>query len=516
MCYISSKHDSPGWTLTPEPAKRFRRSALAAIVLLVTAPAGPSLAVDLPVREIILGASDQAFLYELDSLRRARVSYVISYQDLYFEKSRFRLHDYHICDLRMRSLFRKGKFLYGVTFGQNTLTLKQNNVYTDNDRMRGGRSSVGGRILLGWDSKRPICTLGIDRLRLLGSVGGEDGGAASFEGAIRWYRRLDLYMLAATYRSRIEFTETMLGYRFPFNFPFEVRMLSGKAGAAFGRSRLDISGGCELLLGEGENDHGFENLLYFRRVSAGVTLSRGIVRTGTPGGISRDRSAGSRLPGFIFAIDHHEGVGDIEMYKDGTRYMRLQDFELIDTALRLDVLPFGSFRAFAGWERVRIMHSGDSFFDVWPFIIWDVFLSKRYRLGPLDGRLDTWFIGAGALIRAGRFEIDLEGRFEWWQDEGDLRWLERKEILYPFFFKYVSHDVRIDLTNTYAIQLEPSFTFHATDGIAFHLSLFAAAPFGKDEKPPETKPVQPTEPGETDAPRRHGGLAGRLSVVFTL
>jgi len=205
------------------------------------------------------------------------------------------------------------------------------------------------------------------------------------------------------------------------------------------------------------------------------------------------------------------------MRYNGTRYLLLDGIETSNVSIRADVVPRSWFAPYVGWERLRVTHDGQSFFDIWPFVIWDVFTSKRYRIGEFDGYLDSWFVGLGGMLRRGSSTFEWSGRFEWWSGGADLVWFERIDILFPFFFDYERNDESRYLKPQYAVQLEAVLDLDLHRWARFRLSGSAAVPFGDsgdrpDFAPPTGGGQPPASPDSGDI--THGGLSGALEWII--
>jgi len=228
---------------------------------------------------------------------------------------------------------------------------------------------------------------------------------------------------------------------------------------------------------------------------------------------------GGSFPGLRMTAFHTLGDVNLDMFFNGTRYLRLDDLHTEDTMVRLDVVPWRWLALFGGWQQTRIQHAGDSFFDIWPFVIWDVFLAKRYRLGELDAKLDAYFIGMGTLIETDAFEIDVSGRFEFWDDAGALDLLERVDVVYPFFFEYEKTEKAVDINQRYAVQLDPSVFFKPSPSWGLRLSGRITVPFGRDgDLPAETEPAEPAAVADpavvpTDDKTVHGGILASIELI---
>jgi hypothetical protein len=472
-------------------------------------------AFEIPLREVVLGDTRVSLLDYMDDFERSLTIVEGSYFDIYRMKSPSTRHDYHMGGFRLSTLFRSGRLLYGFDAGRSELTLKQDNVYTRADRLRGGRVLTEGGLLFGLETSARRLPLGVKDVLLLGSLGWDEGASASCEGRLKWRRHFELLFRAETFSREIDLSQDINGYRFPFVFPFRTSRIFGEGSMKSGELGIDVRGGFELTRGEGGGKLGFENKLYFRRRSVGVSVSLGLERCGIDARACRRTCRCGKLPGISLSADHRGLEGDVGMYRNDVRYAYLQDIALSNTIVSLDVAPLAGAWISFGWEKYTVRHDGDSFVDVWPFTVWDVFVAKRYRLGHVDGRLDTWFLGLGTAGAARRFEYELRARWEWWHDKGALRWLEREDIVYPVFFKYIAHNELLQVKNRFAIQIEPDLSFRASGRIKIVFSGRLTVPFGREteERPGGAPPPSPAAPSEEKQVR--GGLIGRIAVVYS-
>jgi hypothetical protein len=485
----------------------------AAIAVLLHAPAGHS--IDIPFRDLFLGDIQFAPLSDLGLHRGACVRIEYRYWDIYRMKSSSEQHDYHQRDMRFTGIQRSGRYWYGMTGMSSSLVIRQDNVFTEADRMRGGRDRFGGHVLFGvrLDYRVPYVRNRSTVVRCSG--GWEDGAAGSAEVGLEWSGGQRLFVRASTFSGRIDLTEEINGYAFPFPFPSRTSGIRTDYELPCGQLRLVPYISWEVSRGSADETARFANEVFFGRFSAGGSFLFRVHESGDWAKALEKSRPESRLPGIRLSVDHHRCKGDFSMYNQGTRYLHLDDLYIYNTGTELDAvfLPW-SWISF-GWERFSVEHAGQSFFDTWPFDVWDVFIARRYRLGAVGAHLDTWFIGIGYAYDSDRCRIDVEARYEWWRDSGVLRWLEREDILFPFFFRYISHDEVLDITARYAVQVDPTISIRASKRLLISLSGRIAVPFGGEDggKPSN---VSPEPPGPAEKVTRHGGLEGRISITYTL
>lgn len=472
-------------------------------------------AIEFPFREILLGTNAPSHLEEFDSFQRLFVRWETRFWDLYRMEQGNRSQDYHQFDSRVSALARSGWLLCGYEVRQNALSLEETNVFTDADRMSGGRTLASGELLLGIDRTMGRIP-GTPRCRALGAIGWGAGVEASLEAMLAWEERAFVSARALTDATEIEIDEEINGHRFPFRFPFRTDGLEGESAIAARGFQLAAFGGLDVSYGDGTGSAGFGNALYFRWISFGASARYGIRVLPGKASFLRRLDPGSSFPGYSLTFGINSGNGDVGMERSGVRYLHLQDTNIGDTSVRLDFIPIASAYCSFGWQRLRIRHDGSSFLDIWPFSIWDVFSSKRYRLGHVDGRIDMWHFGGGCVTRREHFEAELRARFEYIDDSFSLRWYEREDILYPFVFTYVAYDESPSIQYRYALQAEPVLSVRASERFTITLSGSGILPFGREKK--VEKPVSPGPPGSRPKEGRsnRGGLLGTIVLTYAL
>lgn len=488
-----------------------------AVAALITAAAGrPAVAAVIPFHRLLLGPPSLSLLDEQTFYPPSYLSISSNYWDIYHESRGASLHNYDSFDSRIRAVLRRHSRMFGFELTQALLTLEQKNAYTDSDRMNGSRDVIGARALFGFEPHAARLPLRLERLRAAGSAGWGEGFSGDCEVEFEW-PWLYTWVRAETFGNKIVVEEAMNGYLFPFHFPFRTDRFSGRAEVRLPRKlRLAVDGGVETSHGEGKEVKGFENRVWNRRLTFGGALDLGLAREHAMHLVPRFEAA-QHPPGFRISFLRHVGNGDVGMYFRGTRYLHLQDMNNYDTIFRCDVLVHRAVSVFGGWERLRFKHDGDSFADVWPFTVWDVFLAKRYRLDDLDVRLDTSFLGAGVLAGRGRVELETTGRFEWWRDNGYFDWLERFGTPYLGIFRYQRHTVTTNLRPLYAVQMDVALGFRVTGRSSVRFSGRALVPFG--DEPDDgggSGGGTPPPPGTTEEEEKHkvhGGLLASLEII---
>jgi hypothetical protein len=482
----------------------------------------PGRALELPLRELFLGTAAPSLIEET-LVRPSRYMLLRArYWDFYHERRGNTLQDYQQSAFLGRAIVRSGPFIAGVETGRSLLELKQENVYTDADRMRGERDLRGGELWVGFWGDDYSRGGFFENLRVVGTAGYANGFAGAIEAELRWNRRGALRLGARTVETNLQLQEEIAGSVFPFHFPFRNDRVYGRLEVTPSPSlRARVSGAMETSHSDGEDVKGFENKLWNRRYTLAGLFDYRLQRPDPYRRLPRLSDTPGRLPGTRLRLAHTDGDSDLGMHYKGTRYLQLTEVKIDNTLIRLDLMPAGFLSLFGGWERIRLAHRGDSFVDVWPFVIWDVFTAQRYRLGATDIHMDTWFAGLGAVVERGRIEMEFGARFEWWHDEGVLDWFKRFSVLYPFFFEYKKHEETIDIRPMYAMQLDPQLWLRASSWLTFRFSGRATVPFGaRSEDEPSAQ--SPGGGGTTTPPvtpqddRTHGGLSGTIEAILTL
>ena len=491
-----------------------------ALFLAIGLWCSPLLAFEIPLAELLYGPSNPSLIEDLEIYPASHLSLEFGYWDIYHERDGDKLHDYNQASVSLRGLRQNERMFVGVRVERAEFSAEQQNVYTDADRMS-GRVAIGeGAILLGTARRNGEFAAGVREFQATASVGYRDGFAGDIETLVGWGRAATIHLRAETFETNLDVEEEIVGFDFPFHFPYRTYRAYGRVESVpKDPYRLRVWGTLGKSSGEGEPESDFENRPAVDEYSFGGRLDYGLEVHDRFQNTPRKLPSDSGFPGVrLTALQDHAAV-NLDMYFDGTRYLRLDDLQLAETNVRLDVVPFRWGALFGGWQRFRVEHDGDSFVDVWPFTIWDVFAAKRYRLGPSDVELQAWYAGAGVLVERRRYEIDITGRFEWWEDTGVLNLLERVDDLFPFFFHYERTQNDVDLSARYAVQVDPTFVFRAATSIDLRLSGRIAFPFGPGGDEGEGDggggggPPQPAPPSQRSV---HGGVWGRLELVIAL
>jgi len=478
----------------------------------------PSRAVDIPFTQVFFGRQFRSVLDDVAHYPDAYVSLEASYWDIYYERRGNRLHDYDQRALSATALGRRGAVLLGLCAWSDDLSLQQENVYTDSDRMEGNKSNDGGKVMLGYTLARAL-PLAVTALEVVGSAGTNGEFLADLELRLSWSRTADLLFKWETFSNALDIDETANGSEFPFHFPFETdRWFARVQVNAPDAFRFRVWGLYETNSGAGDSVEDFENRVWFRRGGVGGSIDYRLEPAHRLYLAPRLSDVEARGPGARLRVEYTAADGDLGMHFNGVRYLHLDGLEFANPIARADIVPLRWLSVFGGWERLQLEHHGSSFFDVWPFSIWDIFLAKRYRLDEFETTLDTWFVGATGRFENKPFLAEFSGRFEWWDGATHLDWLERVDILFPFFFRYERHHESWEIEADYAVQADAALWWRFGSRSSIRVSGRATIPFETSEDTDSGGgPGGPPKPGPPAPPASdssHGGLMGTVELVI--
>jgi hypothetical protein len=486
------------------------------LILAASLWCSPLSAFEIPLADLFWGPPSPSLIEDTAIYPPSHLSLEFGYWDIYHEKRGERFHDYHQASQRFRGIRQSERMLVGVRVTRASLSIEQENVYTDTDRMD-GRAEVGeGELILGTTRLRGEYWGGAREFQITGSAGYRDGFAADLETLVGWGRYASVRLRMETFENNFAVSEEIAGYRFPFEFDYRTYRFSGEAESQpFGHYRFRLWGGFEESSGAGGESDGFENRPKSDRSSIAGEADYRLARRDRFQNTPRLLPGTGSFPGVRLAFSRNDAAVDLGMYMHGTRYLRLDNLRVTESTVQLDVVPVLWCSLIGGWQRIRVEHEGDSFFDVWPFTIWDVFAAKRYRLGDSDAELEAWYIGLGLLAETGWCQIDVASRFEWWDDGGVLNLLERVDDLFPFFFHYERTENDVDISAKYAIQVKPSFLFRLARNLDLRVFGRIAFPFGKEHvSGGETGGGgESPSPGGHSEESTHGGIVGRVELI---
>jgi hypothetical protein len=460
---------------------------------------------------------------EIEDGKRHRGSHVrveASYWDIYHERRGRSLHDYDQDSQSVSGTLIRGRWKLGTRLRRSYLDVDQENLYTDSDHLTGEGERLAGSILLGRTFTGGAYPMGASRIETVAAAGWSEGFDGSAEVEVSWRSRAAVLVTGETFASRIETAQTINGYRFPFHFPFRTERWHARADVVpTSEWGLRAWTTYEVSRGRGDEVKGFENRLYFRRWGAGGSVSVALEPPRHSDIVPRPSREVSRLPGVRLSAGYNDGSADLGMRFNGIRYLHLDDVRIDNKTARLDVMARPWLGAFGGWERLSVAHDGRSFADIWPFTIWDVFTSRRYRLGHLDGRLDVLYAGLEGRASLGRTEFEWSGRFEWWEDDIGLAWFERIDLFYPILFTFERHDEAPRLRPTHAVHLDASTAIKLRGNLELSVRGRATAPFG-DSRDKEPGPSGGGGGGGAGVPSTagrdstHGGLSGTIALTY--
>jgi hypothetical protein len=500
---------------------RPRRAVLRIVVFLAlfcTAVwSSRSAAVDIAFERLLLGNPWSSVIDDTTMYGRSWARLGGTYWDLYHERRNNTLHDYQQNTMLLSVVYRSGLWMLGADLQREHLSLQQENVYTDNDKLDGNRYRTHALGMAGLCLDSGGYPFRIRTLELVAGAGSDGEFTGFVEAGIAVDRWVSLLVKGETFSTRLETEEQVSGYAFPFHFPGRTDRVFARADVwPEGDFRVRMWGAYTETSGDGDAVSGLENRIYHESAAAGLAVDHGLRLAHRLQVVPRLTLRPVSLVPFRLQGEYGTGRGDLGMRYNGTRYLLLDGVKTEKISVRLDVVPRSWFAPYLGWERLAVSHNGQSFFDIWPFVIWDVFTSKRYRIGEFDGNLDTWFAGLGGLMERGPTTFEWSGRFEWWQSSADLVWFERIDIVFPFFFDYEQHNESPELNPRYAVQLDAVLDLDIHRWARFRLSGRATVPFGDsgdDPAPPGGGGGGPPQTPPDTGDMTHGGLTATLEWI---
>jgi hypothetical protein len=203
------------------------------------------------------------------------------------------------------------------------------------------------------------------------------------------------------------------------------------------------------------------------------------------------------------------------MALNGIRYAQMNDLVTTRHLAELGWRPRAPFRVALGYDRWNLESNDPSWFDVWPFNVWDIFTATRYRL---DSASHTWDVGyvrftwTPASQRPLSFGLD--GRLEWWGDDGRLLWKKRVPTLAPFFFRFDHKSDSLDWSFTHGTQVDSWIEWRTGSRAHLRLDGQLVFPWGKRNgaAKPATESAGEAPVDAEQAEDRRGGLRLRLSA----
>jgi hypothetical protein len=209
----------------------------------------------------------------------------------------------------------------------------------------------------------------------------------------------------------------------------------------------------------------------------------------------------------------------VEAVLDGTAYARAQDLFVTGSSVEAGWSPHRAWRVAAGWDGWWTASDDKSYVDIWPFTVWDVFTSTRFRLEKLRGRWDAVYLRGGwtdAVVRT-PVRVGVDARLERWFTEGDLFWKNRVPTFPPFFFRFDHHVDGLDPRYRWGAQLDTFAEAPIGSRLRVRIDARLVAPFGREDdgEPGEdgggggTGEPPPPDEGER---KERGGLTARASL----
>ena len=503
----------------PAPTRAIRLPGLGfCLFLAVSLWCSPLSAFEIPLADLFWSPPSPSLIKDLEIYPPSHLSLEAGYWDIYHEQRGDRLHDYHQASQRFRGIRQSERMLVGVRVARASLSIEQENVFTDTDRMDGSAEVSEGEVLLGTPRLHGEYWAGMREFQVTGAVGYRDGFAGDLETLVGWGRYALVRLRAETFENNLSLSEEIAGYRFPFEFDYRTYRFSGEADSRpHDLYRFRLWGAFEESSGASGESDGFENRLECDRSSIAAEADYRLAPRDRFQNTPRLLRGTGTFPGIRLGFLRNDATVDLGMFMHGTRYLRIDNLRVTNSTVQLDVVPVRWCSLIGGWQRIRVEHRGDSFFDAWPFSIWDVFTAKRYRLGDSDAELDAWYVGMGLLAETGWCEIDVTSRFEWWDDRGVLNLLERVDDLFPFFFHYERTENDVDVGARYAVQIEPSFLFRLAQGLDLRVFGRIAFPFGNEHggggSGGDGGAPSPESSSEESV---HGGIVGRAELVVRI
>jgi len=453
----------------------------------------PSRAFELPDLGTLLGTEDPLKLFP-DSLP-ANGTFRLRYEDrdIYRYRKGAELQDYNLANLGALGLVHAGAGWVGARWGTDRMQLLQRDVHRGPDRFKGDREvrHVALALAAGGRSRG---------FHLL--LGASDGLEIAAEAAVRRTGRLESVEARGwLWRSRLDLSQAFdeTTFFFPFRYRDETGELSVTVRPARA-CRLVTRLRRQVVVGE-KTDPDRYNLLY-----VGRWVGEGRIELGNGRGLD-----------LLVHVDRSDF--GLAMALDGIRYAQVDDLLVTRRLAELGWSVARPWRVAVGYDRWDLDSDAPSWFDVWPFTVWDVFTATRYRLESLSHSWDmayariTWTpLSRGPLL------LGLDGRLEWWGDNGELFWKKRVPTFPPFFFRFDHEANSLDWSFTHGAQIDSWIRWSA--GTQWHVRLDGqlVVPWGQgggaggDDGAGDDggNGVEPG-PDETAASQR-GGLRIRLSA----
>lgn len=466
------------------------RPWIAALLFLGGGAAAPASAFELPDLDSLLGTRNPLAVFPDSLPARGALRVDLEGRDIYRYRGGPTRHEYGMWSAVTLALARAGPGWIGARFGSDHLTVIQNEVHGEEDALDGGRDVSRWAAALAWRDE-------VGEARFLAGRSGGAGGP-EIAGELRRDRigpLLDVRARAWRQRSTLDLRQTFHGTS--FFFPFEYHDDVGELELAvrpLRTLRVGLRGKRQQVVGE-KPDPDRWNLIF-------VDRWRGELRV--------ERLAAPRIDA-VASLDRSD-VG-MAMALDGTRYAQVDDLVLTLRSVELG-WRYRSVRLAAGRDDWRMKSGPESWFDVWPFTVWDIFLAQRYRLESADHDWNVDYVRLTWTRPAGPLLLGFDGRFEWWGDDGALFWKKRVPVLPPFFFEFDHKSTALDWRFTHGAQADVWVGWRpAGSGWFVRLDAQAAGPWGNDGRGGEGPDTPDPPGGDSGGDELHrGGLRFRLST----
>lgn len=377
----------------------------------------------------------------------------------------------------------------GARYGWDRLFLRQRDVHGLDDALDGGRERehVAAAVAGAWNG-----------WQVRGLAGALTGDRGDPEGAIELRGSLGPFDRAGgriwVWRSSLEIDQRVgeTTFHFPFTYREEAGALDLTTRPLLGW-RATVEGRHQRVVGD-ETDPELYNLLYVRRWRGRAQLFR-------------DGATGPDL-----SVLADRATFDVAMALDGTRYFEAHDARIEHRNLELGWRVPGALRFAAGTDRWELASDDASYLDAWPFTVWDIFTSTRYRLESIDKLFRVDYLRASWGPRpTDSVELNLDARLEFWSDRGSLQWKERVPVLPPFFFRFDHHESSLDWSPTHAVQLDVQATWRVLRELELDLYGQSLVPFGRDGGG-HSETGQPPEPPPEAESSAHESVFGGVKL----
>jgi hypothetical protein len=470
--------------------RRARRARATLVLALagVMLRAGPGGAFELPGLGTLLGTENPlaTFPESLPAGGFARLE--LDAHDFYRSRRGTERQIYQTWRARALGLARTGPGWIGVQTEAGDLDILQREVHGRDDALDGGRHDR-------WVAAAFAARHGGWEARGLLAPSERPEGAIEVRGSGGPFRRI--LGRAWLRRSSLDFAQRIEGTT--FFFPFDYRDECAEAEAEvqpLADHGFTFRGSHKTLVGT-KTYPDQHNLLYVDRWSG-------------EGEIRRER--GPRAD--VRALLERSEI-NLAMTVNGIRYLEARDLVLARRGAEIGWSPFARARLAGGVERWTLRSRHPSYAEIWPFSVWDVFSSTRYRLVAID---KTWQITYVRLTWQSPpdrlLELGVDGRFEWWRDDGALLWKERVPVVYPFFFTYEEHETSLDWPFKNGVDVSSSLAVRPAFGWRLRIAGRIQLPFGDDRRPASAAP--PEETGAPAGPKLEARVRGGFSLRTAL